>query len=458
PNIVLILADDMGYGDPGCYNPASKIPTPNIDRLAAGGMRFVDAHTPSSVCSPTRYGLLTGRYAWRTRLKKGVLDGYSPALIEPGRLTIASLLKQHGYHTAGFGKWHLGLGDAQPTDYDRPLRPGPATVGFDTYFGIPASLDMPPYVFFEDDHVTEAPTGTIAASEMRRKGGKGYWRAGAIAPSFRHIDVLPTLTQRAISFIENQAGPARERPFFLYVPLNAPHTPWLPTEAFTGKSGAGPYGDFVVQVDATVGQVLAALDRAGLTDNTLVLFTSDNGAHWLPSDIAQWGHRANGPLRGQKADAWEGGHRVPFLARWPGKIRPGSTSEQTICLTDVFATVAAIVGASLPDEAGEDSINLLPALLGEAKAPLREAVVHHSADGLFAIRQGPWKLILGLGSGGFSQPKRLEPEPGGPAGQLYNLADDPGETKNLYQEHPEIVRRLTSLLEKYQQQGRSRSL
>jgi arylsulfatase A-like enzyme len=454
PNLVIVLADDLGYGDPGCYNKDSKIPTPNLDRLASQGMRFTDAHTPSAVCTPTRYGILTGRYCWRTSLKRGVLDGYSPLLIERGRLTLPALLKQHGYATACVGKWHLGLGTAKQTDYARPLRPGPNAVGFDYFFGIPASLDMPPYVFVENDAVTQAPTGIIAASAMRRYGGNGFWRAGAIAPGFRHQDVLPRLADKAVELLRKQD---RAKPFFLYLALSAPHTPWLPTDEFRGKSGAGFYGDFMAQVDAVADRVLRALDDAGLADNTLLVFTSDNGAHWLPEDIRRWQHRANDDLRGQKADIWDGGHRVPFLVRWPGKVRPGSTSRELICLTDLMATAADVVGAKLPEGAAEDSFSILPALRGEKRdRPVRVAVVHHSGDGTFGIRQGPWKLALALGSHGFSAPQDVKPQPGGPRGQLYNLDDDPEEQHNLWLQRPEVVQRLTALLEKYQREGRSR--
>jgi arylsulfatase A len=454
PNLVLVLCDDLGYGDPGCYNRASRVPTPNIDRLAAQGLRFTDAHTPSSVCTPTRYGILAGRYCWRTSLKSGVLDGYSPLLIEPGRTTLASLLKEHGYATACVGKWHLGLGNAKPTDYAKPLRPGPNAVGFDSFFGIPASLDMPPYVFVEDEAVTEAPTATVAAGEDQRKGGNGFWRAGAIAPGFRHVDVLPKLTDRAVDYLGKRSS---GKPFFLYLALSAPHTPWVPTDDFRGKSGAGSYGDFVAQVDAALGRVMKALDGAKLADDTLLIFTSDNGAHWLPEDIARWRHRANDDLRGQKADIWDGGHRVPFLARWPGRVAAGGTSKEIICLTDFLATAAALVGAKLPDDAGEDSFDLSPVLLGrKTDGPVREAVVHHSSDGTFGIRQGPWKLCTALGSHGFSNPKDVKPQPGGPRGQLYNLDDDPEEKHNLWLEKPEVVKRLTDLLEKYKADGRSR--
>jgi arylsulfatase A-like enzyme len=462
PNIVLILADDMGYGDLRSYNPQSMIFTPNMDRLAAEGMRFTDAHSPSSVCTPTRYGLLTGRYAWRGDLKRGVLDGYSPPLIEPERLTIPLLLKGYGYTSAVIGKWHLGLGRGQKTDYSKPLKPSPKSLnftfqfGFDYFFGIPASLDMPPYTFIENGNVLETPTAQIAASEMRRKGGEGYWRAGAIAPGFKHEDVLPRITEKAISFIQKQSA---KKPFFLYFPLTAPHTPWMPTAEFRGKSGAGYYGDFVAQVDATVGRVMRALSEAKLADNTLIILTSDNGAHWLPEDIAKWGHRANADWRGQKADIWEGGHRVPFIARWPGRIKPGTISDEMICLTDVMATISAIVGARIPDYAGEDSFNLLPVLLGrKLLKPVREAIVHHSVDGTFAIRHGDRKLVMALGSRGFSEPKDIQPQTEEAQGQLYNLRIDSEEKNNLWLQEPEIVERLTALLKKYQSEGRSRPL
>lgn len=454
PNIVLILADDLGYGDLHCYNKDSKIPTPNVDGLAAQGLRFTDTHTPSAVCTPTRYGLLTGRYCWRTKLKKGVLNGYAPALIEPKRLTLASLLKQQGYVTAGFGKWHLGLGEAAKTDFSKRLRPGPCSAGFDTFFGIPASLDMPPYLFVDNEGVMEAATETIADSAMRRKGGEGFWRGGAIAPHFKHVEVLPAITERATTFCRKQSA---DKPFFLYVALTGPHTPWLPTEAFRGKSKAGYYGDFVAQVDASVGRIVKALDDAKLAGNTLLIFTSDNGAYWLPEEIEKWGHRANGNLRGQKADLWEGGHRVPFVVRWPGHHAAGATRKELLCLTDVLATVAEVVGVKLPADAGEDSFSFLSALRGDKREhPIRDAIVHHSGDGTFAIRQGPWKLALALGSHGFSVPHDIKPKPGEAKGQLYNLNDDPLERDNRWLAKPEIVARLTALLDKYKREGRSR--
>lgn len=457
PNIVVILADDMGSGDLRCYNPKSKVPTPHMNRFAKAGMRFTDAHTPSSVCTPTRYGVLTGRYAWRTRLKKGVLWGYSPALIDTKRMTLASLLKAKGYHTGCIGKWHLGLGTAEKTDYTKPLHPCPNDYGFDYFFGIPASLDMDPYVYVENDRVVAKPTLAIKRSEQARRGGGGFWRAGPVAPGFKHVDVLPTITRKAVGFIESRSLKYSDKPFFLYLPLSAPHTPWLPIEKFRGKSGAGTYGDFAVQVDDTVGQVLKTLDRLNLTKNTLVIVTSDNGAHWTPGDIKKFGHRANRELRGQKADAWEGGHRVPFLVRWPGVVKPNMVSDETICLTDLLATIAAVVDSPLPENAGEDSFNILPVLKGETYTkPIRPATVHHSVAGVFAIRKGNWKLIVGRGSGGFSRPRIIKPKPGEPTGQLYNLGEDLGETKNVYHEHPEVVKELTELLEQWKKSGRSR--
>jgi arylsulfatase A len=453
PNVVFILADDLGWGDLRCYNADSKIPTPHCDRLASEGVRFTDAHSPAAVCTPTRYGILTGRYCWRTSLKSGVLQGYDPLMIEPGRLTIPSLLKQRGYTTAAMGKWHLGLDDKKPTDYDRPFAAGTHTTGFDYFFGIPSSLDFPPYVFVENDRATERPTSTIAASEMRRKGGGGFWRAGAIAPSFKHEDVLPAITQKAVEFVGKQT---KEKPFFLYFALSSPHTPWMPTAEFRGKSQAGYYGDFLAQTDAAVGRLLDALAQRGLAQNTLVILTSDNGAHWLASDIQQYQHRSNANWRGQKADLWEGGHRVPFIARWPAKIKPGTTSDETICLTDLMRTLAAILNVPLPRDAAEDSFNIVPALLGQkSDQPIRQATVHQSGDGTLAIRQGPWKLCFALGSHGFSEPRSIQAKPGEPTGQLYNLTDDPQESKNLWAAEPKLVARLTALMEQYKSDGRS---
>lgn len=454
PNIVYVLADDLGWGDLGCYNHQSAVPTPNADRLARQGVRFTDMHSPSAVCTPTRYGILTGRYCWRSSLQQGVLWGYSPSLIEPGRMTAAAMLKSAGYHTAAIGKWHLGLGSEPRTDYSRPLRPCPNDHGFDYFFGIPASLDMDPYVWVENDRVVQAPVGKTEGRDSPRGV---FWRAGAMAPDFKIEEVLPTLTGKAEELIRRRAASAAQ-PFFLYLALTAPHTPWLPPAAYRGRSKAGDYGDFVSQVDEALGSVLRTLDETGAARNTLIIFTSDNGAHWTPEDKARFAHRANAGWRGMKADIWEAGHRIPFLARWPGRIAPGSVSGELGCLTDFFATAAAITGFQLPPDAAEDSCNLLPALLGRRGKPVREAVVHHSVDGVFAIRQGEWKLVLGRGSGGFSAPRKIAPGPGEPEGELYRLSRDPGESENLYLKRPEVAARLAALLKQYQREGRSRAL
>ncbi len=458
PNVVYILADDLGYGDVRCLNPEGKIATPHLDRLAAGGIKFTDAHSSSAVCSPTRYGILTGRYNWRSPLKSGVLGGYSRRLIEPGRLTVADLLKQHGYVTAAVGKWHLGMdwplragglarddGDAWKVDYTQPIRNGPNAVGFDSYFGISASLDMPPYVFIENDRCRGVPTVE-----------KTWIRKGPAHKDFEAGDVLPTLADRAVAIIGEHARGGR--PFFLYLALTAPHTPILPTADWKGKSGLNAYGDFVMQVDATVGGVLDALDRAGVAERTLVFFASDNGCSPAANfpELAAKGHHPSYHFRGHKADIFDGGHRIPFLVRWPGRVRAGSTSNQLVCLTDLMATCAEMLGTRLPDSAGEDSVSLVPVLLGRSGGPRREAVVHHSVDGSFAIRQGRWKLELCPGSGGWSPPRPGRDDTSRlPLVQLYDLGGDVGERANLQDRHPEVVERLTKLLEKYVADGRS---
>ena len=457
-NIVLILADDLGYGDVRALNPQGKIETPNMDRLAHEGMTFTDAHSGSSVCTPTRYGLLTGRYSWRTRLQSSVLFGYSPPLIAADRLTVAGLLKQQGYHTACVGKWHLGMNwprkagaeqgeikDGWEVDYSAAIGQGPTTVGFDYYFGISASLDMPPYVYIENDRAVKVPTVE-----------KKWVRQGPAADDFEAVDVLPKLTEKAVAYVQQRAKTGE--PFFLYMPLNSPHTPIVPSPEFKGKSGISEYADFVMQTDWSVGQVLKALDDAKLTENTLVIFTSDNGCS--PSanfaELAKFGHNPSHLFRGHKADIFDGGHRVPFLVRWPGQVAKNSHSDQLVCLTDIMATCAEISGAKLPANAGEDSASLLPALKGKATTPLHEAVVHHSINGSFAVRQGPWKLCLCPDSGGWSAPRPNTPAANNlPSVQLFNLKDDLGEQQNLNEEHAEVVRRLTDVLEKFVEQGRS---
>lgn len=447
PNIVVIMADDMGYGDVGVYNVESRIPTPHMDRLAQAGMRFTDAHAPSSVCTPTRYALLTGRYAWRTPpLERGVTRGYDPLIIDTTRQTIASMLKSAGYRTAVIGKWHLGLGSEKPTDYFRPLAPGPRSLGFDYYYGIPASLDMPPYVWVENESVVEAPTDSTQDTMPCCIGA--FWRGGAMAPDFDHAAVLPVITEKAIQYIQEHAAAAHGQPMFLYVPLAAPHTPWLPSEDYQGASQAGEYGDFTVQVDAAVGAMADALDQSGIGENTLLIVMSDNGAYWRPQEIAQYDHRANHHWRGMKGDIHEGGHRVPFIARWPERIAVGSVTNQLTTHTDLLATFAAVARTSPATGTAEDSHNLLPVLRGGE--PFERAAVHHSSEGMVAIRQGPWKLIEGQGSGGFT-PVAVAPED--PQGQLYHLGEDPGEARNLYLDEPDHTARLHAILASIRDRG-----
>jgi arylsulfatase A len=452
PNVVYILADDLGWGDMDVYNSHSAVPTPHCNEFAKQGMRFTDMHAASAVCTPSRYAILTGRYPWRSRLKKGVLGGESPNLIEPGRMTVPSMLKEEGYYTAGLGKWHLGLGDAPKTDFTKPLTPGPISHGFDYYFGIPASLDMAPYLYFENDHAVEQPTIEDPGSKSPRGV---FWRAGLRAPDLEFPKVLPTLTDKAVEILHERAE-HKEQPFFLYFAMPSPHTPWVPLPEYHGKSGAGDYGDYVVEVDAMIGRVLDTIHELGMDENTLVVVTSDNGADWKPGDIERYPHRANAGWKGEKADIWEAGHRIPFIARWPGHIPANTVCNETGSLTDLMGTLAAILHFTLPPNAGEDSFNLLPALLRQPHAPIRKTIIDESNGGMYSIREGDWKLELGLGSGGFSEPRTVEPAPGGVQGQLYNLADDPHELYNLYAQRPDIVARLTKLLDGYKESGHTR--
>jgi len=475
PNIVFILADDLGYGDLSCYNKDSKIPTPNLDRLACEGMRLTDAHAPTSVCTPTRYAILTGRYSWRTRLQRGVLGPWSQPLVAADRLTVASLLKQHNYATACIGKWHLGwtwpTKDGQPPRtedgrlsnvlFTKPIADGPTTRGFDYYFGTDVP-NYPPYCFIENDR-------TLGIPSLPDTGlADGFNHPGPMAPGWKLVNILPELTRRAASWIEESAK--SDKPFFLYFALTSPHYPVVPAPEFKGKSKAGEYGDFVFQTDWTVGRVLDALNRAGVADNTLVIFTSDNGPE-ITGEVnpgaydraQQFKHYSMGELRGAKRDTWEGGHRVPMLARWPGKIKPGAVSAETTCHADFMATVAALLGTELPPNAGEDSFNLLPVLLGEKlDRPVREATVHHSCSGKFAIRKGDWVFIdapSGDDNGRHGEPQWLKDERGytkdSLPGELFNVREDVSERRNQFAERPEIVRELKELLEKYQRDGRS---
>ena len=444
PNIVLILVDDMGYGDPGCFNPDSRIPTPNIDRLAASGMRFTDAHASGPLCHLSRYGLMTGRYPFRTNVGRW----RNQPTIESNRPTIASFLQSAGYRTTMVGKWHLGF---EENGYEKPLPGGPVDRGFDSFFGIRASTDIPPYFYIRDNKAVQPPTNKIEDhfSEGWTRIQGEFWRAGGIAPDLKLRDVLPRFTDEAVTQIQSHAKSDDGKPLMLYLAYPAPHTPWLPSDEFVGKSGAGMYGDFAMMVDSNVGRVLAALDSAGISDNTLVIFTSDNGPVWYENDVERFGHDSSGGLRGMKSDAWECGHRMPFIVRWPEHVQNGTTSNELISFVDVFATIADVVGQSLPAESAPDSFSFYNVLKGAQRSgnPVRDYLVLKSGGGLRTIRSGPWKLIAGLGSGGFSEPRRKKPQNGGPIGQLYNLKSDPEETRNVYLEHPEIVQRLTNALQ-----------
>ncbi|TWT36610.1 Arylsulfatase precursor [Posidoniimonas corsicana] len=458
PSVVLILADDLGYGDVQCLNPErGKIATPNLDQLAQQGMTFTDAHTASSVCTPTRYALLTGRYNWRTRLQSGVLWGYSAPLIAEGRLTIAELMKQNGYRTACFGKWHLGMdlpttGGPAPTvrkpkivniDWKGAIQNGPTDVGFDAFYGITASLDMAPYIYIQDDRFVGECEGGKGKSAMVRQH------------DFNTRDVLPEIGRKATEYISSQDG---KQPFFVYVPLTSPHTPIVPSAEWVGKSGLGKYGDFVMQTDDVIGKILDAVDARGLSKNTLVIVTSDNGcsnAAKIP-ELQAKGHYPSAHLRGSKADLWDGGHRVPFFVRWPGVVEEGSRCDQTICQTDLIATCAEILGKELPENAGEDSVSFLPAFSGQTIRSSRAGIVHHSISGHFGYRQGNWKLLLARGSGGWTSPnEKAAAKAGAPFVQLYDMENDPGESDNLSSSHPEVVERLLAQLESDVARGRS---
>lgn len=447
PNVIIILADDMGYGDVQALNPDSKIPTPNLNRLAEEGVTFKDAHTPSSVCTPTRYGLLTGRYCWRSRLKRGVQNGYGPPLIESDRSTIASLLKETGYSTGIVGKWHLGLGFQKDTadnfDFSKPLNYSPNDLGFDYSYIIPASLDFPPYIYIQNKEITEYPSLEENSSKF-----PAFWRKGERSPEFVMEETLDHLVAKANDFIENNAN--KENPFLLYFPLTAPHKPVLPHKRFNGSTNLGPYGDFVHQVDWTVGEILNKLDELKIKENTIVIYTSDNGSfmfrlqsgendHVNDETIQAYdetNHTSNFVFRGTKADIWEAGHRVPFFVRWPEKFKPGSTVENTICLTDMYASLAEIVKQPVLGSDAEDSFSFISLLNNTDSAYSRPPVIHHSVSGMFAIRKGDWKLVLGNGSGGRELPKgKAFEEPF----QLFNLKNDLSEKNNVIANFPDIA-------------------
>ncbi len=473
PNILIILADDLGYGDVQCYNPErGKIPTPRIDQLAAQGMRFTDAHTSSGVCSPSRYSLLTGRYHWRSRLQSGIVGYLGKPLIAPDRLTVASLLKQHSYHTGIIGKWHLGwdwniapeqkalFGEGRGAKagetteahrsawreyFAKPIGGGPVTRGFDEYFGTDVP-NWPPYCFIENDRTVGIPSEFLPASKLVKNQAS---MSGPALADWQLERILPALADRACGFIERSAK--QSEPFFLYLPLTAPHTPLASTDEWRGKSGLNDYADFVMQTDAVVGRVLDTLERTGVAEKTLVIFTSDNGcAPYIgAAELEAKGHFPSGPLRGYKADAWEGGHRVPFIVRWPGVVKGDARCDALVQQSDVIATLAETLDVKLPGSAAEDSVSLLPLLKGGTQ-PVREYAISNASSGLAALRKGTWKIIFGQGGGGFGGAPGVAE-----TGQLYDLATDLGETKNLWTEKPELVGELTTTMERLVNEGRS---
>lgn len=482
PNVIFIFADDMGYGDVSCLNPEARTRTTHIDNLARKGLVFTNAHASASVCTPSRYGFLTGRYAWRSASGGRVVNGFGKPVIERGRPTIASLLRNDGYTTACIGKWHLGLewqtkGGAgkeilhdntgfSNVDYTKPVISGPNDFGFDYSFIHPASLDMPPYMFLRN-HVaigadvvltSDIYPDRLADTEYSwdrkhtREGdvywSKGvWWRRGEISPEFRLENSLTEILADGISFIERHSREKSTRPFFLYLPLTGPHTPWLPTADTRGKSPIGAYGDFVMNIDHVVGEITATLNRLGIDDNTMVIFSSDNGAYWPQSEIVLHGHDSNRGTRGQKGDVWDGGHRVPLIISWPARIKQQVVYPHLISLTDFFATFADLTGQKHQKSSGEDSFSFMHVLNGNTGTMSRRSMIHQSSGGMYSIRQDEWKFIDGLGSGGFTAPDKTDSLQGA-TGQLYHIKSDPMESKNLFNDHPSIVKKLRAELKK----------
>lgn len=465
PNIVYILADDMGPGDVAAYNMDCKFPTPNLDRLAEEGMKFMDAHSNSSVCTPTRYGILTGRYAWRTPLKNGVTNGHSSHIIDPDRETVASFLKKQGYATACIGKWHLGMDWASSDgkkvhrtapkniDFSKPIQNGPLDVGFDYYFGISASLNMDPHAYIEGRQIQGTLEFLEDKAAVKARGFTGA-KPGWAAKEFVQSQVLPDFTRKTCDWIKANA----DKPFFVYMPLNSPHSPIVPSSGFEGKSGLSPHGDFCMETDWAVGEVLKTLDELGIADNTLVIFTADNGTSPMAKlqNMQEQGHYSSWIYRGLKGTTWEGGQRVPFLARWPKGVKAGSVSDAIICTTDLLATCAEIMDTRLPGNAGEDSVSFLPALKGKA-IPNMEArgVVHHSDAGVFAIRRGKWKLLFDNRGGSRRTNPKDKPVINSTDLLLFDMETDAVESTNLSAEYPEVVESLKKLLADYINRGRS---
>ncbi len=470
PNIVILYADDMGYGDLGVQNPESKIPTPHLDQLAKEGMRCTDAHSSSGVCTPSRYALLTGRYHWRKFHK--IVNSFDPPVLDAEHVTMPSMLKAKGYRTACIGKWHLGWdwsairkpgAKANPDtgfavdafDWSKRIPGGPLSHGFDYYFGDDVP-NFPPYAWFENDRVLVAPT---QPRQLPGKTAEGVWEArpGPSVANWDFTAVMPTLTERAVKWIGEQKA---SKPFFLYLPFTSPHAPIVPAADYVGKSQANGYGDYMVQTDATVGAVLAALAKHGFANNTLVIFISDNGPeHYAYARVTKFQHRSMGPLRGVKRDLWEGGHRTPFLARWPKVIPAGAVSDGLLSQIDIYATVAAIVGHDIPAKCAEDSYNQLPLFTGAAKSA-RDTLVHNTNANGYALRHGDWVLIDAKSGGVTRVPAGFDKANGYKAntqpGELYNLKADLSQKTNLYAEMPEKVKELKALLTKARAGGQVR--
>jgi arylsulfatase A len=476
PNIVILYADDMGYGDLGIQNPGSKIPTPNLDRLAREGMRFTDAHSSSGICTPSRYTLLTGRFHWRKF--HGIVNSFGPPALDAAEITLPEILKQRGYRTACVGKWHLGWNwndilkpGAKPKaaekgpdkiyapedfDWSKPISGGPLAHGFDYYFGDDVP-NFPPYAWFENDRVITHPSVPL---KITPQTAEGNWEArpGPMTPGWDFYAVVPHITGKAVDWIAAQKG--RSEPFFLYAPFNSPHAPIVPTEEYRGKSQAGGYGDFMVQTDAEVGRILRALEEHGFAQNTIVIFSADNGAeHYAYERVRAYQHRSSGPLRGLKRDIYEGGHRVPFIVKWPGVVPAASVSHALVGQVDLLATLAAAAGADVPAGAASDSYNLLPVWKTNAPGP-RRTIVHNTFKDAYAIRHENWVLIAAK-SGAHSRVPDWVNEENGYAknehpGELYDLARDLGQKNNLYASHPDKVAELTRLLAQLREQGQVR--
>ncbi len=482
PNIIIILADDMGFGDVSALNPNSRIQTPALDQLVREGISFSNAHSSASVCTPSRYGLLTGSYAFRSQVAAYGIGGFDRPVIEAKKETIASILKISGYATAVIGKWHLGLEwqtkDGLPAkldqktgysnvDYSKEVVKGPMNYGFDYSFIHPASLDIPPYVFLRNHQVIDPEVVLTKSVYPARKEGTSYawdkkhtdslavywekgvwWRQGEMSKSFRIETCQTTLVEEAITYIDDQVIKDSSEPFFLYLPLTGPHTPWMPSAKFQGKSEIGLYGDFVMEIDDIVEQIKEALIQNKIYDNTLFIFASDNGAYWPEEEITLHGHDSNSGTRGQKGDVWDGGHRIPLIISWPEVIPENVDYPYLVSLTDLYASITDLVGLDLPENQGMDSQSFAHILRGEREKPYRVEMVHHSSGNLYGIRAGDWKLIEGLGSGGFTAPSKLTPEINGPTGQLYRISSDQEEQQNLFVSYPEKVTELKELLNK----------